>query len=53
MNVSDFIQFDHNDDERIMMRMMNPMMMVVVMTVKVHQGELSENYKFTIKRVLN
>ena len=36
LNVSDLIQFDHNDDERIMMRMMNLMMMMVVMSVKVH-----------------
>ena len=35
------------------MRMMNLMMMVVVMSVKVHQKELSESYKFTAKRVLN
>ena len=35
------------------MRMMNLMMMVVVMSVKVPQGELSESYKFTAKRVLN
>ena len=50
MTVSDFIQFGHNDDERIED---DESYDDDCGDVKVHQGELSKSYKFTAKRVLN